>query len=180
MMTETGNEMTTTTVGKSLEVQRRVVRRRAFANMLLILEEESRRSGGRFEVVGMPDAVLFRFRDVVTLVRRNAGFGVEPRDFTLIVMCPPLWPFDRAAALVPVCVEPMDFCHPNSDSRQFCIDVRGIPPERLADLLYRNISLRNRRLDHCVDHAAADYVRAHLADRPADPRPLYGPLEEMR
>jgi hypothetical protein len=173
-MTETTTEMS----GESIEVRRRAIRRRAFANMFLILAEESRRSGGRFEVEALPDAVLFRFREVTTLVRRNEGFGIEPRDFTLIVGCPPLWPFDREAALVPVSVEPMDFRHPNSDSHQFCLDMRGIPPERLADLLYRNISLRNRRLDHCVDHAAADYVRAHLAGRPTDPRPLYGELEE--
>ena len=156
----------TPTGGASLEVQRRAVRRRAFANMLLILREESRRSGGRFEVTGMPDAVLFHFRDVGTLVRQDQGFGIERRDFTLIVMCPSLWPFDREAALVPLVLEPMDFRHPNSDSHQFCVDVRGIPPERLAELLYRNITLANRRLDHCVDHAAADYVRAHLAGQP--------------
>jgi hypothetical protein len=177
-MSDTVKEMAGATGGESLEARRRAVRRRAFANMLLVLRDESRRSGGRFEVEGMPDAILFRFRDVVTLVRRDHGFGIEPRDFTLIVMCPPLWPFDREAALVPVSLEPMDFRHPNSDSHQFCVDVRGIPPERLAEVLYRNISLKNRRLDHCLDQAAADYVRAHLADRPADPRPLYGPVEE--
>ena len=157
----------------SLEMRRFAIRRRAFANLLLVLREEARRSRGRFEVEGMPDAVLLRFWDVVTLVAHEGVFAVEPRDFTVIVVCPPLWPFDREAALVPIAVAPMEFRHPNSDSHQFCLDTRGIRPERLAELIFDNLRLKKRRLDHCVDHAAADFVRSHLADRPADPRPLH-------
>lgn len=163
----------TGTAVESVAARRFAIRRQALANLLLILRAEARRAGGRFEVEGMPDAVVLRFRDVVTLVAERGGFALAPRDFTVLVMSPPLWPFDREAALAPISLAPREFRHPNSDAHQFCLDTRGIAPERLAELIYDNLRLKRRRLDHCVDRAAADFVRAHLADRPADPRPLY-------
>ena len=155
-----------------LETKRLAIRRRALANLLLICRDESVRCGGRIQVDGIDEALVLRFRDVVTLVRVEEGFEVAARDFNVLVVAPPLWPFDREAALVPIVIAPMDFRHPNSDSHQFCLDTRGIPPERLIELVYDNIRLKNRKLDHCVDRAASDFTRAHLPNRPADLRPL--------
>ena len=156
-----------------LETKRLVIRRRALANLLLICRDMAAGSGGRVQVDGIEDGLALRFRDVVTLVRVERGFEVAARDFSVLVVAPPLWPFDREAALVPVVIFPLDFRHPNSDSHQFCLDTRGIPPERLIELVYDNIRLKNRRLDHCVDRAASDFTRTHLPGRAADLRPLH-------
>jgi hypothetical protein len=161
-----------------LETRRQAIRRRAFANLLLILRDTAERTDGRLYVDGLEDAVVLRYRDVVTLVAADPGFALARRDFSVLVVAPPLWPFDRHEALVPIVIAPVDFRHPNSDSHQFCLDTRGISPERLAELIYDNIRVRNRRLDHCVDLAAADFVRATLGGQPADPRPLFAPPAE--
>jgi hypothetical protein len=158
---------------ETLEARRLATRRRALSNMLLALDDDGRRTRGRLEVQGMPDGVLLRYRDVVTLVAGPGGLAVAPRDFQVLVICPPLWPFDREAALVPIVLTPLDFAAPNYGKNRLCLDVRGVRPRRLAELLYDNLRLRNRRLDHCLDPIAADYVRSHLPDGPADPRPLY-------
>lgn len=156
-----------------LETRRLVIRRRALANLLLICRDMALRSEGRVQVDGIDNALFLRFHDVVTLVRTEQGFEVASRDFGILVMAPPLWPFDREAPLVPIVMSPSDFRHPNSDSHQFCLDMRGVPPERLIELVYDNIRLKNRKLDHCVDRAASDFARAHLPGRPADVRPLH-------
>jgi hypothetical protein len=90
----------------------------------------------------------------------------------VLVALPPLWPFERAEAPVPMVLAPDDFAHPNSDGRLFCLDTEGVTPERLATLVYDNLRVHARRLDHPVSQEAADYVRAHLANEPADERPL--------
>jgi hypothetical protein len=167
-------------ISADLDGRRRSIRRRALANLILVLLEEARRSAGRFAVASAgPDAGLLRFREVRTLVRRRARFALERRDFTVVLAAPPLWPFTREAALLPVIIKPDDFAAPNSDGRLLCLDLQGIVPARLPAVLYDNLRLRVFRLDHCVDAAAADFVRAHLADFPADPRPL-SPAEEGR
>ena len=159
---------------------RRTVRRRAFTNLILVLLEEARRTAGRLAVESCSsDALLLRYRDVRTLVRLGALFALAPRDFTLVLACPPGWPFEREAALMPVVVQPHDFAHANSDGHTFCLDLMGVVPERVPALLYDNVRLHSFRLDHCVDREAADFVRAHLTEFPADPRPLY-PAEEKR
>jgi hypothetical protein len=156
-----------------LEALRRAVRRRALANLVLVLRGEAERTGGRLTVEPFArDAVVLRYRDVRTLVRRDLVFAVEPRDFAVLLACPPRWPLAREAQLGPVVLGPHDFAHPNSDGRGFCLDMMGVAPERIPRLLYDNLRLRLFRLDHCVDFVAADFVRAHLADFPADPRPL--------
>ena len=160
-----------------LETRRLLVRRRAFANLLLILRDVARHTNGRLDVQGLEDAVVLRYRDVVTLVAAQPGFALARRDFAVLIVAPPLWPFDRNAALVPIVIAPTDFRHPNSDSHQFCLDTRGISPERLAQLIDDDIRLRNRRGDHCVDRAAADFVRATLGGEASDPRPLHAPVE---
>jgi hypothetical protein len=165
----------TTQASASLEARRLTIRRRALANLLLAVRDEAARAGGRFEVEGLEDAICLRFHAVQTLVRTELGHAEALRDFTVIVVAPPLWPFDREAALVPIVAAPPDFRHPNSDSHRFCLDTRGVTPERLPGLVYDNIRVKNRRLDHWVDAAAAAFVRAHLPDRPADPRPLGTP-----
>jgi hypothetical protein len=162
----------TNLTGISFEAERLSVRRCALANYLLGLRDEAARSNGRFTVEGLDDAFALRFRDVGTLVRAEQGFAEAVRDFTVIVVAPPLWPFDRDAALVPIVAAPSDFRHSNSDGHLVCVDTRGVTPERLPGLLYDNLRLKNRRLDHVVDPDAASFIRSRLADRPADPRPL--------
>jgi hypothetical protein len=166
--------MTTLPEGASLEARRLTIRRRALANLLLGVRDEAARSNGRFDVEGLDDALCLRFRDVRTLVCTERGHAEAVRDFTVIVVAPPLWPFDREAALVPIVAAPADFRHPNSDGHQFCLDTRGVTPERLAALIHDNLRLKNRRLDHPVDGAAAAFVRSRLPDRPTDPRALDG------
>jgi hypothetical protein len=157
----------------SLEAQRLSIRRRAFGNLLLGVRDEAERSNGRFDAEGLEeDALCLRYRDVRTLVRADAGYAEAERDFTVIVVAPPDWPFDREAALVPIVAAPGDFRAPNSNGHQLCVDTRGITPELLPGLIYDNLRLKRRRLDHTVDAAAAAFVRAHLPDRPTDPRPL--------
>jgi hypothetical protein len=159
--------------GVSLEAQRLTVRRRAFANFLLGLRDEAALSNGRFEVEGLvEDAFVLKFREVRTLVGADHGYAEAVRDFTVIMVAPPLWPFDREAALVPIIAAPNDFRHSNSDGHGVCVDLRGVTPERLPGLVYNILRLKSRRLDHTVDAAAAGFIRAHLADRPVDPRPL--------
>lgn len=159
--------------GEHREERRARVRGRALANLLLVLLDQARASGGRL-VVGSfgKDALRLSFPGVRTLVRRDGGFAQAVRDFTLAVACPPGWPFDRPAALVPIVLEPADFAHPNSNGRELCLDLQGIPPERLAEVLHDNLRLRRFRLDHPVDRAAAAFVRARRAAFPADARPL--------
>jgi len=164
-----------------LERRRLAVQRRALANLVVVLLEQAGRSEGRFAVEAFPHAaVLLRFADVRTLVRRGGFFAIEPRDFAVVLACPPLWPLHREAALQPLIVTPDDFRHPNSDGRLLCLDLRGVLPEPLPGVLYDNLRLRRCRLDHVVDTAAADFVRAHLADFPADPRPLLPAAEDAR
>ena len=126
-------------------------------------------------LLSCPDcaAILLRYRDVQTLVRTDGTLAVAPRDFQVVIILPELWPFDREAALVPIVLAPADFAAPNSDGVSLCRDLRGVRPGRLAELLYDTLRLRDRRLDHCVDGAAAEWVRVHLRDQAADPRPLY-------
>jgi hypothetical protein len=151
------------------------LRRRALANLVLVLLEEARRGGGRLGVEPLGrDAVLLLYRDVRTLVRCGEIFTFAERDFAVALLCPPQWPFERSAALQPIILSPPDFAHPNA-SGGICVDLEGITPERLPALLYDNICLRRFRLDHCLDSAAAAFVRAHLAEFPADPRPLSAP-----
>ncbi len=155
------------------------IRQRALANFVLIALEEAGKTAGRLSVrAGAPDTMLLRYRDVRTLVRRDDGFGFASRDFAVVLACPASWPFVRDAALVPLIVEPHDFAAPNSDGRRLCLDLRGVLPERIPGLLYDQFRMRAFRLDHAVDAAAADWVRAHLDDCPADPRPLY-PTEDV-
>jgi len=156
-----------------LEAGRFAVRRRALANLLLGLLAVARRSEGRLAVErGDPQTVVLRYRDVRTLVRTPAGFALAARDFTILVALPELWPFERAEAPIPMVLAPDDFAHPNSDGRLFCLDTRGVGPARLATLVYDNLRLAARRLDHPVSQPAADWVRAHLRRAPADVRPL--------
>jgi hypothetical protein len=157
-----------------LDARRSAIRRRALANVTLVLLDEARRSAGRLAVApGDADALVLRYREVRTLVRRGALFAVEPRDFTVLLVFPPLWPFTREAAVMPFIVAPDDFAHPNSDGRRFCLDLAGVPPARVPRVVFDNLRVRLFRLDHCVDHGAADFVRAHLEEFPADPCPLY-------
>ena len=89
-----------------------------------------------------------------------------------MLACPPLWPLERQSALQPFVIAPADFAAPNSNGRAFCLDLAGIPPERLVHVLYDNVRLRQFRLDHCVDQDAAAFVRSRLASFPTDDRPL--------
>jgi hypothetical protein len=151
------------------------VRRRATANLILGLLERSRDTAGRFTVRSAgTDALLLDYRDVRTVVRHGASFGFDVRDFTILLILPDAWPFERAAAPVPFVLAPADFAHSNSDGRAFCLDMQGVTPERVPELIYDNLRLRRFRLDHCVDAAAADFVRGHLDEMPVDPRPLGG------
>jgi hypothetical protein len=151
----------------------RAVRHRALANLVLALRDLGRRTAGRLRVRPLArDAVLLEYRDVRTLIRRRDGFAIEPRDVTVALACPPRWPLERAAALVPCVLAPDDFAGPNTDGRLFCLDLAGVLPERIPELLYDNLRLRRMRLDHCVDPLAAAFVRARLAELPCDPRPL--------
>jgi len=153
----------------------RTVRRRAFANLVLGLVDVAASTSARLAVEALDgDSVLLRFRDVRTLVREGGVYGFASRDFTLAVAFPEDWPFRRAAMPHPVVLLPDDFAHPNSDGHLFCLDTAGIVPARLAELIYQNLALHagHFRLDHAVDATAAAFVRAHLRELPADPRPL--------
>jgi hypothetical protein len=75
-------------------------------------------------------------------------------------------------------VAPGDFAHPNSDGRLFCLDLAGVLPARVPQVVFDNLRVRLFRLDHCVDPGAADFVRTHLAEFPADPCPLYSAAED--
>jgi hypothetical protein len=166
----------------ALQMRRQSVRRCGLANLILILIEQARRAGGRFTVGPFAqDALQIAYRDVHTLVRSGGALRIEPRDFSVIVVCPPLWPFDRGAQLTPFILAPNDFSAPNSNGREICIDLAGVMPELLPSLLYDNLRLAfgHFRLDHYVDAQAAAYVRAHLDGFPSDPRPLY-PAEDAR
>ena len=155
-------------------IRRRNVRRRAMANLMLILLAEAQRSGGRFRVLPHSrETMLLVYGDVRTLVRQDGVFSLAPRDFVVILACPDLWPFDRTAALAPFVIAPDDFAHPNSDGRHLCVDLQGVLPDRLPELLYDNLRVRRFRLDHCLDLDAAAFVRANLSAFPADNRPLY-------
>lgn len=155
------------------ERRRAALRRRALANLVLVLLEEAKHTAGRLEVESLGrDAVLLLYRDVRTLVRRGDCFGFDARDVAVALLCPIQWPFDRIAALQAIILSPPDCAHPNA-SGGICLDLEGIQPQRLPALLYDNLCLRRFRLDHCLDSAAAAFVRGHLADCPADARPLY-------
>ena len=158
---------------------RRAVRRRALGNVIVVLLDVARRTAGRLAVQPLgDDAVLLAFSDVRTMVRDGGVFTFASRDFAVALAFPEEWPFRRAAMLRPVVLEPGDFRHPNSDGHMFCLDLAGVPPQRLPDLLYDNLALRGGhfRLDHCVDPEAAAFVRARMASLPADPRPLAAPV----
>jgi hypothetical protein len=158
---------------------RLTIRARALANLMLVLGAESRRSGGRISVRALErDALVLQLRDVRTLVRCRDGFEIAPRDFTIMLACPPLWPFERQSALQPFVIAPADFAGPNTDGRAFCLDLAGIPPERLVHVLYDNVRLRQFRLDHCVDRDAAAFVRSRLSSFPTDDRPLHVATED--
>jgi hypothetical protein len=160
--------------GADLLISRQTLRRRALANLLLMLLDAARATAGRLAVQPLAqDAVLLAFRDVRTLVHYGGSFRLERRDFAVALACPALWPFERAAAIVPTVLTPDDFAHPNSDGHGLCVDCAGVWPQDVPALLYDNVRLLRFRLDHCVDWRAADFVRAHLQDFPADPRPLY-------
>jgi hypothetical protein len=116
---------------------------------------------------------VLEYRNVRTLVRDGNLYRFATRDFTIVLLCPEGWPFERAAAPQPFVMAPDDAAHPNSDGRAFCLDLQGVLPARVPEVIYDNLRIRRFRLDHCVDHDAASFVRAHLAQMPADPRPLY-------
>jgi len=161
------------------EAQRLSIRRRALANLVLVLMAQASRSAGRVAVEGAPgDAVRLRFRDVRSLVRRSGLFAFERRDFSVLLVCPPGWPFAREAAIVPFVAEPGDWAHSNSDGRGICIDLAGVLAERLPEIIYDVLRLKRRRLDHVVDGAAAAFMRSRLDELPADPRPLFPPESE--
>jgi hypothetical protein len=156
-------------------MHRREIRRLAQSNLILRLLDEAARSGGRLHVESYAeDAILLGYRDVRTLVRRGRVYEFASRDCAVVVAMPEDWPFRRKAMLRPILLHPEDFAHPNSDGHLFCIDTAGVRPARLPGLVYQNLALwpGHFRLDHCVDRAASDFVRAHLKDLPADPRPL--------
>jgi len=156
-------------------MQPREIRRRAQSNLILRLLDEAYRSAGRLRVESLAeDAILLLYRDVRTLVRRQQIFEFATRDCAVAISMPDEWPFRRKAMLAPVLLHPQDFAHPNSDGHLFCIDTAGVRPARLPGLVYQNLALwpGHFRLDHCVDRAVSDFVRAHLKDLPADPRPL--------
>jgi hypothetical protein len=153
--------------------RRGAIRRRAHANLLLTLMPLAARSSGRLLVEPMgADAVLLRFLDVSTLVRRRGVYGLAARDVAVAIVCPDAWPFERAAALQALVLEPGDWAHPNSDGRWVCVDLAGIVPARLSETIYDVIRLRRMRLDHVLDAEAAAFVRSRIRDMPADPRPL--------
>jgi hypothetical protein len=160
------------------EVQRVRVRRRALGNLVLVLMAQAARSAGRLAVEGAREAVRLRFRGVRTLVRRGGLFAFEHRNFSVLVVCPPGWPFARQAALVPFVAEPGDWAHSNSDGRGICIDLAGVLPERLAEIIYDVLRLKRRRLDHVVDGAAAAFMRSRVEELPSDPEPLFPAASE--
>ena len=163
--------------GEQAMARRRAVRREALANLLLTLMTDAERSSGRFLVepwVG-GDAVLLGFLDVRTLVRHHGLYGLDRRDVAVAIACPRDWPFDRAAALQALVLEPDDWAHPNSTGREVCLDLAGIVPGRLAETIYDVLRLRRMRLDHVLDGEAAAFVRSRLGEMPSDPRPLLAP-----
>jgi len=156
-------------------MQAREIRRRAQSNLILRLLDEAYRSEGRLRVESLAEGTIVLFyRDVRTLVCRRRVFEFATRDCAVAISIPDEWPFRRKAMLVPVLLHPRDFAHPNSDGHFFCIDTAGVRPARLPGLVYQNLALwpGHFRLDDCVDRAASEFVRAHLKDLPADPRPL--------
>jgi hypothetical protein len=156
--------------------RRRTIRRRAHANLLVALMQEAARSSGRLLVEPRgADAVLLGFLDVHTLVRRRGVYGLATRDLVVAIVCPDGWPFERAAALQALVLEPADWAHPNSDGRWICVDLAGIAPARLPETIYDVIRLRRTRLDHVLDAEAAAFVRGRIDEMPADPRPLGPP-----
>jgi hypothetical protein len=168
-------------LGTDLLCRRAAVRRRALGNLMLILADQAERCAGRFGVTPLrEDAIGLEYHDVRTLVRRADGLETAARDFVLVLVCPALWPFDRGAALTPLVLSPDDFAHPNSDGHGICVDLAGVLPEQLPELLYDNLRLRRFRLDHPVDHAVASFVRTHLTEFPADTRTLWATDEESR
>jgi len=170
--------MRTDTDTRDLERLRRDVRRRALANLILALLDEAQRTAGRLHVQSFAsDAVLLAYRDVGTLVGVEV-LALEQRDFAVVLGCPPGWPFERAAAPQLWIVDPPDFRHPNRIGRWLCLDLEGVLPERLPELVYDNLRIARRRLDHDVDRAAGAFVRAHPEMFPADPRPLYPRAQE--
>jgi hypothetical protein len=157
-----------------VDTVRHRVRRHALANLMLALLADARRSSGRFAAGPFAhDALRLEFRDVGTLVRHRGGFAFARRDFVVLLAVPPHWPFVRHAQLMPLVLEPNDFAHPNSDGRLICFDLQGVLPGRIPGLLYDNLRLRLFRLDHGLDFATADFVRARLNEVPADRRPLF-------
>lgn len=159
---------------EDLRAARQAIRRRTFANLLLGLRAEAARTEGRLVVrPWLPDTLQLVYRDVRTLVRRGAFLERASRDFELLLVCPRLWPFAREEALQPFVLAPADFAHPNSDGRLFCLDLRGVMPDRLPTVLYDNLRVHAHRLDSVVDHATADFVRARRDEFPADTRALY-------
>ena len=157
--------------------RRRAVRREALANLLLALMADAERSSGRLLVepsIG-GDAVLLGFPDVRTLVRHLGIYRLDRRDVAVAIVCPRDWPFERAAALQTLVVEPDDWAHPNSTGREVCLDLAGIVPGRLAETIYDVLRMRRMRLDHVLDGEAAAFVRSRLSEMPSDPRPLLAP-----
>lgn len=153
---------------------RRSVRQRAFANLVLGLLERAGRTGGRLRVRPMgPQAIVLEYRDVRTLVRDGSLFRFAARDFAVLLCCPDAWPFERMAALRMFLLAPDDAAHPNSDGRAFCVDLQGVVPARVPEIIYDNLRIRRFRLDDSVDPNAAAFVRAHSSEVPADHRPLY-------
>jgi hypothetical protein len=157
---------------------RREVRVRALSNLLLVLGDVARGSAGRLTVTAAGGRTVLAYHDVRTMVRCRGGFALAVRDFSVVLVCPAAWPFERDATIVPIVVEPPDFRAPNSDGHILCIDVGGVEPERLAAVVYDTLRLEAFRLDHAVDWRAAAWVRAHAALVPADPRPLTPPAVE--
>lgn len=157
-----------------LATPRRLIRKRAFANLMVVLLAQARRTGGRLTVLPYaPCAMMLFYRDVRTLVRREGAFALGLRDFELVLNAPPLWPFDRQAALQPFVCRPDDYAAPNSDGHGLCLDLEGIRPERLPGVLYDTLRLARYRLDDVVSRKTADFVRSQLQIFPADTRPLY-------
>jgi hypothetical protein len=168
---------------RPLEVRRRAIRRRALTNLTLALRSEAQRTEGRLVVspfVAGDGVLRLDYADVRTLVHGERGFALARRDFSVLLVCPDLWPFEREAGIRLCVLTPGDWAHPNSDGHFVCISTEGVLPERIPGLIFDNVRLRQFRLDHAVDEKAAGYVRGHLAEFPADRRPLYPPPAEER
>jgi hypothetical protein len=157
----------------SLEARRHRVRCRALGNFTAGLMAQAARTGGRLRVVPGPDGVLLGFQDVRTLVRDGRGFAFAVRDFVVILIAPAAWPFAREAALRPMVVSPSDWANPHSNGVGICVELEGIPPSRVPEVVYADLTLRRHRLEHAVDEECVRFVRAHLDLLPTDPRPLF-------